>query len=69
MTFGVDRGTTSAWLDSIPIGLFGKTKSLTQGGVTQPRKNTEFFGTSSTFLLTKNPYRSFGMALGREIEP
>jgi hypothetical protein len=69
MTFGGNRRTTSAWPDSIPIGLVGKTKSLTQRGVTHLRRNTEFRGTGSTFLLTKNPYRSFGMALGREIEP
>lgn len=31
MTFGVNLGTTSAWSDSIPIGILGKTKSLAQG--------------------------------------
>ena len=69
MAFGVNRGTTSAWSNSIPIGILGKTKSLAQGGLTQLRKNTELGGTSSSLLLTKNPYPNFGTALGRMMEP
>jgi hypothetical protein len=53
MTLGVNRETTSACSNSIPVGIFGKPKSLAQGGV----------------LFTKNPYPSFGTAPGRTKEP
>jgi len=69
MAFCVNRGTTSAWSDSIPIGILGNTKSLAQGGVTQLRKNTKLGGNSHSLLLTKNPYPSLGTALGRMMEP
>jgi hypothetical protein len=69
MTFGVNRGNDLSVAGFYPHRNLWQNEITRTGGLTRLGKNTELGGTSSSLLLTKNPYPSFGMPLGRKMEP